>query len=328
MDSQQCIKILPPDNKHAQIRRCGCNTSLQDLEQSRRLSAELEGQTAEENIMKRIILLRVCKNSHRAKLEQSETLGRLIKEYKSKLPKPETTKLQLIQKGETLFERFEPSRRGSSVLDILKQAINPIQDLWGPLYIFSWPRQPGFLKIGYAKKSAGERVDNWQLCHPEATLVYEVEVPFPERMETLVHAELAGRRYRLREGCSRCAAKHQEWFAITLDEAQGVISAWSEVAASQLYTKDRTLSLEWSRIIRTLPQVTAFALSQQLGKYPFSNTSRIGHVSGQPRTASSPGTPNQREHLVASPSPFLQPQKDTRIDEIVAKLDHVLTFKR
>ena len=68
-------------------------------------------------------------------------------------------------------------------------------------------------------------------------------------MEALVHAELANKRYSLREGCSRCGRKHTEWFAVTLEEVQRVMDDWYKVAASPLYTEDRILSEQWRRVI-------------------------------------------------------------------------------
>ena len=324
MEDNRCIKILPQDNKHDQPRRCGCKTSPQDLEQAQRLSSELMGQTDKASTMERIILLRVCKNGHRMTLKQSGNLGKLIEAYKKTYVETDNPKLPFAQRNERLFERYHPTGRGTTVSDILPQAINQQQDAQGSIYIFNWPREPGFLKIGYAKGPAEKRVNTWQRCHPEATPLHEVELAFPERMEKLIHAELAGKRYCLRECCSRCGRKHTEWFAVALEEALRIVRDWREIAASRLYTEDRILSREWSRIVGSLSQITASTLSQHLKKSPCSDMSKACSISEQPET-SSPRKLSQRENLHTSlASPLFQ--EDRQIDELVANLDRDLTI--
>ena len=330
METQQCIKILPPDSKHDQPRRCGCKTSSQDLEQARRLSSQLMGQTGEEEVrtIRRIIRLCVCRNSHRKMFDnacQSESLGSLIEAYRESHVEPVTSKLQFAQTDEELFERYHPTGNGSTVGDILPQAINQQQDEEGSIYIFDWPRTPGFLKIGYARASAEKRTNTWQLCHSEATLLYKVEFAFPERMEKLIHAELAGKRYRLREDCSRCRRIHTEWFAVTLEEAQRVLRNWHEIAASPLYTEERTLSREWSRIVGNLSQVTVSTLCQYLKENPSSDMIKARSLSEQPET-SSPRTSGQTENFVTSSSSALDTQVDRQIDGLVVRFDQDLTI--
>lgn len=63
------------------------------------------------------------------------------------------TKLQSTERDEELFEGYCPAESGSTVSDILPQAINQQQDAQGSIYIFNWPRKPRFLKMGYAKAS-------------------------------------------------------------------------------------------------------------------------------------------------------------------------------
>jgi hypothetical protein len=324
METQQCIKILPPDKTHNQARRCGCNTSLQDLEQAKRLTSKLIGQTGEEkvDIVRRIIVLRVCKNSHRKTLDVTSQLGpfgSLIEAYRESHVTTDTSELQFAESDEELFERYNPTGRGSTVSDILPMKITKEQHEQGWIYIFNWPRAPGFLKIGYARASAEQRMNAWQLCHPEAKPLYKVERAFPERMETLVHAELAGKRYRLPKDCSRCGRRHTEWFAVTLEEAQRVMMDWRKIAASPLYVEDRTLSRQRARSIGSLSQVTASILSQHLKDNLSSDMSRSCRVSEQPQT-SSPRSSSQREYFVPYPSSALQIQEDRQIDGLAAKL--------
>ncbi|ETN39980.1 uncharacterized protein HMPREF1541_04255 [Cyphellophora europaea CBS 101466] len=250
METPQCIKVLttsPQKNRHP--RRCGCRTSQEDLKQAGWLTSELMRQTAEEKptTIERIILLRVCRNTHRQILkvaDQSATLKSLVQAYKESCPdlSPYQTMPRL---EEELFEPYRTRSRTNSVQHLLPLKINQEQYKWGWIYIFDWPRAPGFLKIGYAKASAEKRTDKWGLCHPESTLLYHVELAFPERMEKLIHAELADQRHRLRDICSRCKEKHTEWFAVTIEKAQRIARDWSTVAASPLYMEDRTLTQQW-----------------------------------------------------------------------------------
>lgn len=321
METEQCIKILRPDKKHDQPRRCGGKTSPEDLKQAQRLILDLMSHTDDLGTMQRIILLRVCRNTHRKTLERSEILGVLIHAYKKTYVGPENPMLSIAARNEDLFELFHSTGRGNTVSDILPKVINQRQAAQGSVYIFNWPRQTRFLKIGYAKRSAEDRVDEWQLCHPEAICLYEAKLAFPERMEKLIHAELACKRYRLRERCSRCGKKHTEWFAVTFEEAQQTIRDWHEIAASPLYTEDGGLSRRWSRIVGSLSQATASTLSQHLKKSPFSDMSSI---SEQPE-ASSRGTSTHKSTTLAT---SLHDQEDSQIEELTTILDRDLTISQ
>lgn len=310
MNDRQCIKILPPDKKHNQPRRCGLVTTQQDLEQAQRLSLELRGQTGEPSTIRRIIRLRVCKNTHRKALEKSEILEGLIEEYQKNYVDAGIS--PPLQEDEELFERHPPLGRGSTVHSVLPRAINPKQVAWGSIYIFGWPRVPGLLKIGYVELLPEKRVGKWEGCHPEATFLFKVDIAFPERMETLIHADLAGKRYILRQGCPRCGRKHDEWFAVTLEEARRVIEDWREIAASPLYMEDRTLSREWRRVIGSLSQVTVSTLLAHMKKNPLNDMSGVYSVSDILETS--------------SPSSALEPLEDGQIDELGTKLDRSLTI--
>jgi hypothetical protein len=266
MESRQCIKILPPDRKHDHPRRCGGLTTPEDLAEAQRLSSILPADAGEERIeiIKRIILLRVCKNTHRRTLEdvrQSSTFVTLVTIYEKSLVMSGI--VQSAGKGQDeLFEPFH-APKGQGIAHLLPQDINSNQYVAGSIYVFKWPRVPGLLKIGYAKKSTN-RINTWQHCHPEATLIYERDFAFPERMEKLVHAELADTRRRLRVECSRCGCKHTEWFEVSLEEAKRVIDGWHEIASSPLYTTERKLSRWWSVAVQSLLQVTMASLLRHL----------------------------------------------------------------
>ena len=323
METRKCIKILAPRKKYDQPHRCDCETTPEDLEQAKRLTSRLTGQTIEEkeSTMRRIILLRVCKNTHRRTLDIAdppEILKSLVEAYRESHVEAETSKLQFTQTSEELFEQYHPGGHRSTVGYILSQQINKEQDDRGSIYIFGWPRASGFLKIGYARACPEKRVNTWQLCHPEATPMYQVELAFPERMESLVHAELAGKRCRLRKGCPRCGRRHTEWFAITFEEAQQVVRDWCEVAASPLYMEDRTLSQQWALIIGSLTQVNASILSQQLKKHPLSKMSRSHSISQQPETSRLSSEGIKFNSCVSSAR---HPEKGRQIDGLAAKLD-------
>ena len=159
MENEQCIKILAPDKKHDQPRRCGSKTSPEDLKQAQRLISGPMSHTEDLGIMQRNILLRVCRNTHRKALERSEILGEVINANKKTYVGTESPKLPIAPRNEDLFELFHSTGRGNTVSDILPKVINHRQAAQGSVYIFNWPRQPRFLKIGYAEKSAEDRVN-------------------------------------------------------------------------------------------------------------------------------------------------------------------------
>jgi len=145
---------------------------------------------------------------------------------------------------------------------------------------------------------------------------------FPKRIEELIHAELAGKRYPLREHCSRYGKKHTEWFAVTFEEAQQIIKDWREIAASPLHSEDRVLSRRWSRIVGSLSQVTASTLSQHLKKSPYSDMNWSCSILEQPE-ASSRGTSTHRNTSLAT---ALHDQEDRQMEELTAILDRHLTI--
>ncbi|KAJ9607826.1 hypothetical protein H2200_007905 [Cladophialophora chaetospira] len=267
MTSRQCIKILPPDKKHNQPRRCGGMTTQEDLEWAQQLLSMVPAYEGDErtNIIQRMILLRICKNTHRWTLEdvsQRSTLANLATIYEKNLVMTGIVR----SAGNRQDELFEPFYRHQSqnIGDILSQDINAKQHATGSVYVFEWPRAPGLLKIGFAKESAGDRISIWQHCHSEAKLIYAMDFAFPERMEKLIHLALAEKRRCLRVQCPRCGRKHAEWFETTLEEAKRVINGWHEIAGSPLYTPERTLSREWSVALQSLSQITMATMSRCL----------------------------------------------------------------
>lgn len=91
-------------------------------------------------------------------------------------------------------------------------------------------------------ESPEKRTNTWQSRHSEAELEYSVRVSYPKRLEGLIHAELASRRYHLKKSCVRCERKDSEGFAVNLKEAQEAVEGWGTIVASSLYIADRTLS--------------------------------------------------------------------------------------
>ncbi|EER36668.1 conserved hypothetical protein [Histoplasma capsulatum H143] len=55
--------------------------------------------------------------------------------------------------------------------------------------------------------------------HPGAPIPPR-KVPHAHKVERLVHLELADRRVKLQEPCSRCGRKHKEWFEIKANREQ------------------------------------------------------------------------------------------------------------
>ncbi|KAF2752933.1 hypothetical protein EJ05DRAFT_490533 [Pseudovirgaria hyperparasitica] len=236
-------------------KRCGGNISTNDLEESQKLGKVIEtmGQDKRKSVLKDIILLHVCKNTHRQKLEEeSECLGRLVQKYDASLL-PELSgpksliKESIVTDPQLFIPRFGPcsSDLSNTVKEVLRKQINPNQAKSGTVYVFACPSAPGYVKIGYVKESIKKRMAKWNKCHPQASLLYEEAFAFPERMEKLIHLELASQR-RCLLGCKSCGKDHIEWFQVSIEEVRRLIQDWKLITQeSELYSRDGRLSSYW-----------------------------------------------------------------------------------
>lgn len=303
MESRRCIKLLSPNRNQQDFYQCGCQTTAADLDEAKRLTVELGLPSGEatDDVLRQIIRLRVCKNGHRQKLEGAEgteVLDSLVKRYKSSWVTTGGYNFILLEKNGQLFEKYRTTKH--TVKNLLPRVVSNGRHSCGWIYIFSWPRAQGYLKIGYAVESPGYRTNTWQRCHSGAKLEYSVTVSYPQRMEELIHAELASRRHQLSKSCAHCRKQHSEWFMMTLEEARDVVGNWGTIAASPLYTTSRTLSPQWHRIVRGLSEVTALTLSQSLKQHRVEDSHQSSSLSKQQRP-DSPSISDRPDRFTETP---------------------------
>ncbi|KAJ1323497.1 GIY-YIG nuclease family protein [Microdochium nivale] len=138
---------------------------------------------------------------------------------------------------DTLSEfRAHDSDPTETVATKLRQSIESGDPQSGHVYIYHRDSSPGYVKIGYtASSTVEERLEQWSKCGYEPRLVYSTDenkkkVPFPKRVETLVHYELA-KEWRAERMCkmSSCKKSHREWFEVSQKRAVKVVRDWVKV---------------------------------------------------------------------------------------------------
>lgn len=156
----------------------------------------------------------------------------------------------LIRSRAPYFVPYKSDPRDSIFQDLLLD-IPWDMPAYGEVYSFTWPPHPGFSKIGYSGHSAMRRVEDWQTCHAGATLSHAAKVEYPQRIERLVHLQLAQYRYRIII-CTACSRGHEEWFKMASREVNQVITDWTDLTRREpLYGRDRRLTSRWRNRITT-----------------------------------------------------------------------------
>ena len=304
--------VPPPDNERQCIAtlksstRCGGMISKADLIKASILKSDLGRGLREgvKDILRQIILLRVCSNRHRRQLEANcECLEVLVQKYENafswlsrtqdpiengkqrRLPPgihpgmqaygqdrsitSATTSLAdggIVPASGAHQQMFEPYQNtpGDNVSKVIRSTVHENQSSERFVYAFDWPTYPGFVKIGYVKAFVEKRMKKWRRCHHGANLVVYEKFNFPERMERLIHLQLAGNRHQI-AFCLVCNRTHFEWFKISADEAKQVIRDWKKVTERErLYTVERGLSPSWVSRIIGIQSITAQILLDAL----------------------------------------------------------------
>jgi hypothetical protein len=133
---------------------------------------------------------------------------------------------------------------------VLKDDIPYDEPSAGFVYVFAWPSKPGFLKIGYTGKSVQDRFDYWKDHHPGLEFVCSISVPYPKRIETLIHLELRESRHEIII-CRYCHNLHNEWFQVSKDLAFETLTSWKSITTREaLYTKNGQLGGWWAAELR------------------------------------------------------------------------------
>ena len=165
-------------------------------------------------------------------------------------PSATLRKLTPLQKKTSIFVPYKSGPKDNIRNDI--QADVPCHFAEnGEVYILIWPAHPGFLKIGYSSKSAETRRDALQDCHPGLVVQQKIRVPYPERMERLIHLEMAPHRRKIII-CQNCRKTHHEWFEIGVPAAAHVFSSWfSLIQREPIYDSSRSLTPQWRERLRS-----------------------------------------------------------------------------
>ncbi|KAL9603811.1 MAG: hypothetical protein Q9219_000920 [cf. Caloplaca sp. 3 TL-2023] len=134
----------------------------------------------------------------------------------------------------------------------------------GVIYIYWFPGNFGYVKIGVTGKSVEERLRGWKnkckhIPYPVFPLsqVDQIAIPHIYRVENLIKAQLRDRR-RKEVQCHGCRRPHNEWFEISKEEAIAVVRKWSawmrENPYEQLNLNDWKLKKEQKKNLKTLCQ--------------------------------------------------------------------------
>ena len=140
------------------------------------------------------------------------------------------------------FELYQPkstaSRSISAVLhDVLMRPLTKRELNAGYIYMYWFPGNFGYLKIGKTSGQAANRLDQLhrQCKHAvESVDTKLVAVSHVFRVEALVHAELKDVRYR-EVNCRGCGKNHVEWFRETTQHARRVFDKWAKWMKKEPY---------------------------------------------------------------------------------------------
>ena len=257
---RQCIAIMPrPKSK-----RCsnGVNKAevIEAARQSR-LVENLEG-PQKTDAVRQILRLHICVAHRRGFDSRHAETEVFVQNYEHLLAvHGQPQEISPVPSELRLVPYTLPHQR---VRDLLTAPIHPQQDVVGYLYSYTWPAALGFIKIGYAKDSVSKRVKQWAKCHAGARIHFSVEMPYPERMKSLIHAQMGGQRHEIAV-CAVCGKRHTEIFKVSGTEAGRIVQQWREVAIEGgLYTAERRLSRFWNGVLSRLSATTAAELLNAL----------------------------------------------------------------
>jgi len=122
------------------------------------------------------------------------------------------------------------SRSISEMLrDVLTRPLTKRELNAGCIYMYWFPGNFGYLKIGKTNGYAGNRLEQWhrQCKHIVESVDTKLgAVAHVFRVEALVHAELKDVRYR-EVNCRGCGKSHIEWFRETIQHARRVFDKWA-----------------------------------------------------------------------------------------------------
>jgi hypothetical protein len=203
---------------------------------------------APETDMSKILRLLVCKRHSEEQILSQ--MNRLLATY---IP-------ELVEFARSHIARTDPTSQlcdrnsNMSVRIKLESLISSEQFPDGFLYAFTSEFEPGFVKIGCCKSTPAQRIRQWDKCYPKATLYHQEVFKFPQRIEELIHLELADKRYSKQCNVGSCDSKsHDEWFKCSPAEAEHIIQQWQRLSQSRLYDPTtRQLEDRWKLLLQTV----------------------------------------------------------------------------
>lgn len=246
LDERQCIAHT---KKHVQ-----CHGKIGEgyLASATRRISELRSSATENcTLLVAIVRLLICKR-HSENCIHHQLEG-LMQKYE-----PELMEYASTHRPSNSVE-FRLCQRNSKTTLRMKLE-SPIKDNQFPtgfLYIYTWDSMPGFVKIGCAKTSSAKRVAQWAKCHPALTLAFHTDFIFPQRIEELVHLQLADKRYEVSCNLPSCKSDyHNEWFTSSVEGARRLLEQWKALAErSPIYDIDtRQLAGFWKKVLQTFVQ--------------------------------------------------------------------------
>jgi hypothetical protein len=154
---------------------------------------------------------------------------------------------------------FQPMKftlkRKQHIRKILKRMAKPVEEDGrnpGWVYGFTDPSAPGHIKIGYSKKSAERRIQEWiRTCgHKELNIEFKAKMPCAvQKMEGLIHLTLHMEGEYAWCPSKKCKKTHKEWFEISHKEAWSVVKTWQKFSMLMPYTKSGILDNIWADIV-------------------------------------------------------------------------------
>lgn len=117
----------------------------------------------------------------------------------------------------------------------------------GFIYILIIPSDPSHVKIGVTGDPSS-RFRKHRKCYGETLRKcwQSQSTKNAERIEKIIHAELAERHRQTRHFCTSCRSRHREWFEAELEFAVGVAEKWIERANTNPHISQiGHASLEW-----------------------------------------------------------------------------------
>lgn len=228
-------------------KQCGAHTSqpslsLASIYMSRDyIKCEQKGE-----LIKAVIRLLICGNHKDAHLHSQ--FNGLVEKYQPELEEYARTHEPHVR----ITHRRSSRNTKTTMRDKLYSVIKDDQFQTGSLYIFTWSCLEGYVKVGCTKGGSAKRIKQWSRCYPGAVEAHSMEMSFPQRMEELIHLQMAGRRYDISCYAGSCVSGyHDEWFECSVEEMRIVIDDWSAlVKESELYSMNtRRLTGYWTDVL-------------------------------------------------------------------------------